>query len=286
VQPTFLHPNVKAFHLSNAVQAARAAELAYNEPSSIENDVRTSLEFDRFEFFDVSETQCFVAANETTVLVSFRGTEAEKINDWITDTHIGLVDGPLGGKVHVGFYDALANVWLRVDQAVARFDPRHNKKLWVTGHSLGAALATLSVARWLDAGRDVACLHTFGQPRTGNETFARNFNFAFKPRAFRVVNHNDLVTRIPPRSLGYSHTGTFKYFTAEGELVDSIDWWYSFLESWKVLLDDVIGWATDGITDHSMTRYRKLLERQALAAPQDAADGLLKFLQPFHRHAG
>ena len=67
------------------------------------------------------------------------------------------------------------------------------------------------------------------------------------------------MTRIPPRALGYSHVGTFKYFTAAGELVDDINWWYGFMDSWKVLLDDVFKWASDGITDHSMTDYRKLL---------------------------
>jgi triacylglycerol lipase len=137
----------------------------------------------------------------------------------------------------------------------------------------------------LDAGRAVSRLYTFGQPRTGDSTFARNFNFAFKPNAFRIVNNNDLVTRIPPRSLGYRHVGTFKYFTETGELVDSIEWWNGFLESWKVLLEDVVEWATDGVHDHSMTGYRELIERQFQMHPADARSGLGRFLRQFHRRA-
>jgi triacylglycerol lipase len=285
VPPVLFHPNVTSFHIPNAMQAARAAELVYEEPSAIETSIRSSLKLDHFEFFDVSETQCFVGADKNTVLVSFRGTESDKLTDWITDSHIELVEGPLGGKVHAGFYDALAHVWQQVDRISASFDPQQNKSLWVTGHSLGAALATLSVARWLDAGRMVSGLYTFGQPRTGDTMFARNFNFAFKANTFRIVNNNDLVTRIPPRSLDYSHVGTFKYFTEEGELVENISWWYDFLESWKVLLDDVVGWASDGINDHSMAGYRDLIEQHLQAQRADSRSGFIRFLQQIHRRA-
>ena len=50
-------------------------------------------------------------------------------------------------------------------------------------------------------------LYTFGQPRLGEKTFARNLNLEFQPRTFRFVKNNDVVTRVPIRAMGYRHVG-------------------------------------------------------------------------------
>lgn len=87
---------------------------------------------------------------------------------------------------------------------------------------MGAALATLAAAYLRDAGRHpddpkdkpVNGLYTFGCPRAGNRDFERAFNQDSGARAFRFVNNNDIVTRVPPRELDYSHVGKFLYFSA------------------------------------------------------------------------
>ena len=117
------------------------------------------------------------------------------------------------------------------------------------------------------------------EPRTGDEPFARNFNFAFKPYAHRIVNHNDLITRVPPRAFGYSHTGTFKYFTEQGELVDNIDWWQRFLDSWQGAYDDFFDWAGDGVRDYNMTQYRQLIDSTSRALSRNWNGQWLKFVR-------
>jgi triacylglycerol lipase len=162
-----------------------------------------------------------------------------------------------------------------------------NKPVFLTGHSLGAALATLAVARWHDIGRRVNAVYTFGQPRTGDHTFARHFNFAFMPTTFRIVNHNDLVTRISPRSFGYSHLGTFKYLTIDGQLVDDIQWWQKFLDGRQVAIDNVFHWARDGIGDHRICQYRSLLESQIRTSKAvDLRANLRRFLRTANRLSG
>lgn len=282
-----LIPHVTTFDIGNAIALARASELSYQEPALIEATTLREWGYSRFQFVDVGGTQVFLAADDDCVLICFRGTEVNEIEDWITDTRMELVDGPMQGKVHSGFYDALSKVWQLVDESLRKLDPRGNKRVFLTGHSLGAALAALAAARWHDEGRQVNAIYTFGQPRTGDHAFARNFNFAFMPRTFRLVNHNDLVTRMPPRSFGYSHLGTFKYITSEGQLADDIQWWRRFLDSFQVGVENVFQWARDGVEDHRIGQYRSFLESQILPTPAvDLKANLHRFLRRANKLTG
>jgi triacylglycerol lipase len=236
-----------------------AAELVYEEAPMIEAVVLGRWGFDRVVYMNEDDTQAFVATSDQATIVSFRGTEPQSLADWLTDAHSSLVPGPFGGRVHAGFYWSLGEVWKYVNDCVADFDDGQCKPVWVTGHSLGGALAALAVARWLAAGRAVQGMYTFGQPRSGDDEFARNFNFAFRPHAFRFVNNNDLVTRVPPRSLGYSHLGTFKYFLEDGQFAEGIGWWRRFLDGWRGRIESLMAGQLDGVDDHSMIHYRSRL---------------------------
>ena len=82
-------------------------------------------------------------------------------------------------------------------------------RLYVTGHSLGGALATLFTAVRLyvhnDADESLGAVFTFGQPRVGNSKFARYMEQILCPRHcqghekkyFRVVFGSDIVPRVP-----------------------------------------------------------------------------------------
>ena len=83
----------------------------------------------------------------------------------------------------------------------------------VTGHSLGAAVATLVLYEAVGSGyintNDIEpVLVTYGQPRTGNQKFVIDFNTKIK-NVFRVVRYGDIVTNLPKSvlSAGYSHLG-------------------------------------------------------------------------------
>jgi triacylglycerol lipase len=247
------------FDLATALHLASAAELIYADPGIVERTAIGAWDYAHFRFIDVDTSQCFVAADAQTILVCFRGTEGNCVEDWIANVGLDLIGGPLEGRVHKGFYDALSCIWHLLDREIERLQSTGKRKLWVTGHSLGAALASLAVARWCEAGRPVAGLYTFGQPRTGDQTFARNFDFLFRPHVFRIVNDRDVVTRVPPRVLGYQHLGTFIYFTDSGSLSDDIDWWRRFLNGWHGTVEKVLDWGREGVEDHRMFHYRQKL---------------------------
>jgi len=247
------------FDLGVAHLLAQASQLAYEDHQTVRRRAR-ELGFPHVSFCDVDDTQSFVCANRETTVVAFRGTEADQLKDWTVDVDFDLVDGPLGGKVHVGFYDALSNVWRMVDDQVRTVCNDQTKYLWVTGHSLGAAMAALAVARWHECGRPVTGLYVFGQPRVGDRTFSINFDFDFKMATFRFVNRYDIVTRIPPRYLGYRHIGSFKYFNEDGQLVDDILWWRKFLSRWHGTIETVFDWCRHGVGDHGMSEYLRHVE--------------------------
>ena len=252
----FVHDTTN-FNLKNAYSLVQASELAYKQ----EEEIRSTVEnwgFSKFRFISAKDgTQCFIMSNDNIIVVAFRGTEA--IEDWLTNINLDLTEGPFEGNVHQGFYTALSNVWTKIERTIAAFRENKPKSLWFTGHSLGAALATLAVARLRDEDRPVDGLYTFGQPRTGDRQFARNFNFDFKPYNFRFVNNNDVVTRIPSRSHKYSHVGTLKYFTERGELVDDIGFWNRFLDRMHGRIEDILEWGSDGIKDHAISAYKELV---------------------------
>jgi triacylglycerol lipase len=250
-----------------------AAELAYESEATIERAVFDEWGFDHCRFIDSDDSQAFVAADREVIIVAFRGTEND-LTDWLTDADFNMVKGPLNGKVHEGFYDGLSQIWHSLHNEVIACDPQQRKSLWVTGHSLGAALAALAAARWYEWGRHVSGAYTFGQPRTGDATFRRNFNFAMKASTFRFVNDNDLVTRVPPRALGFSHLGTLKYFTDAGSLEGDASWWQMFLDRWTFHLEGLLDGALEAAQDHSMIVYRQLVEA-ALGTPM-----ILPFAQP------
>lgn len=125
----------------------------------------------------------------------FRGTE-QSIKDFVTDIEGGL--SRLDSKkidVHIGFARALDSVWDEIVVELAQLDV----PIYYTGHSLGAALATLASAR-----QAPRATYTFGSPRVGNQAFVDTL----APLAiYRIVDDQDIITTLPPEALGYRHVG-------------------------------------------------------------------------------
>jgi hypothetical protein len=165
--------------------------------------------------------QAFIAGSADRTLVAFRGTEPEDPSDLFTDARFILSDwcGPSGqrlGKVHEGFARSALDRQL-FGRIKAHLDtlPAAAPVL-LTGHSLGAALATL-MASWAPS----AQLYTYGSPRVGDAAFAQSVTNAV---AVRVVNCCDLATRVPPEAVfGYAHAGKLAYIDRTGRWLDSPD---------------------------------------------------------------
>jgi triacylglycerol lipase len=240
----------------NAYRLGQAALLSYQE-AEVVRATATSWGLTECSTFDLRDTQAFIAGNDDLLILAFRGTT--DLNDWLTDAGSLLVGG-LGGRVHDGFYTALSYVWRDIWDFIR--NSRRGRPLWVTGHSLGGALATLMVAKLrLEKDEPVNGLYTFGSPRAGDRDFARRFDVDFESQDFRYVNNADIVTRIPTRAMQFSHVGSFRFFDANGLQRDQVSWWDIVVNR----VDAEIRGLTEAqialIDDHQMTRYLANLER-------------------------
>ncbi|MBL7130891.1 MAG: lipase family protein [Candidatus Omnitrophica bacterium] len=250
--------NTTRFSLVNALQLAKASALVYKNWSTVARQLKQSWGFPKYKFFDIRDTEAFVAVRKNIIILAFRGTQTK--TDWQTDFNIKLVKSK-AGRVHRGFKNALSYVWKDIKHTIRLFQ-NARQTLWVTGHSLGGALATLAVDRLTDEGFDIHGLYTFGQPRVGDRVFARRFNRKIKHHAFRFVNDEDIVTRVPPRAFGYRHIGTVRYFDYKGTLHKDNIGWKRFLSYSESATARSLGRYRElkhqypnGIADHSMNAY-------------------------------
>lgn len=208
--------NASSYSRPNALFLGEAANAAYQTASGMKDWAQQAgftacTPFAAATTFVVSGTiEGFVASSDSTLLVSFRGTDPT-VGDWTEDFRARPVSaGKVPGLVHEGFKDALQVVW---DQILPLLNARGSRNLWITGHSLGGAISIACAARThFELNIPITGVYTYGQPRYGNEEFAHAYHDALGAVTFRHVNQPDIVPRVPPFSLGFRHCGAENLF--------------------------------------------------------------------------
>ncbi len=237
-------PQIKQFSLANAYWCARAALLVYQSETEILGDLKTTWGMSRCVYINnvEADTQGFVACDEKRVILAFRGTQT--IEDWLTDIKVRRVAGPFGG-VHRGFKQALDAVWDEVISVLSDMESSR-KVLWICGHSLGAALATLAAAYLSDTDNEINGVYTFGSPRVGDRDFVDAYDARLKRQTNRFISDEDIVTRVPPRAVGYEHVGVARFFDCQGTLHNGVEFWRRWMSR------------SEGVAVRSLERYREL----------------------------
>lgn len=298
----------------------REANLKYLE------DSLQDLQFSLIKTFSVNipliaDTQAFIAklsadGRPPFLVLAFRGTEPKKAADIKADLDasahtLGYLGGPGASrfysaddrsltaaetalpkvKVHPGFWKAFKAVESELLNLLSQ-DELAQLPLYITGHSLGGALAVVATYS-LPSDRIAAC-YTYGGPRVGNLQFGQRI----KPPVYRVVNASDLVPRVPPgvavdvltvllraipaipyldkvadfleRFRGYRHYGDMRYLNDAESAEDSenrpnfpdllvlsnppqISRWYWLWKRW------VQTWGRAAMSDHSIDIYEQKL---------------------------
>jgi hypothetical protein len=228
-------PGATAFNLVNAGWMADFALLAYGDENFINDKFNrsglTAAGF-KLKFFSRQTTQCFVAHNEEFAVLSFRGTEIDNFMgafaDWVRNFDFNPVDDVSGGRVHRGFAQNTAAVWNDSDQNglkdyLSQVLGSGKRTLWITGHSLGAALATLAAERAVrEGGFSVNGVYTFGSPFTGDASFKEHYGAQnLQSRTYRFVNSLDVVRSLPPDD-EYRHVGQLKFIDASGHVHEEL----------------------------------------------------------------
>ncbi|KHN86314.1 Lipase -like protein [Toxocara canis] len=146
------------------------------------------------------------------IVISFRGTDGfvQLVNQGLTTIFSPEIDLQGAGKINKYFYDAFLCLWtagLKNDLlAVIKKNPSYD--LWITGYSLGGAMASIASTIIVRDGiykAEKVKLVTFGQPRTGDHEYALTHNKLLY-YTYRVIHQNDIVPHIPPKNFkGYYH---------------------------------------------------------------------------------
>jgi len=186
-------------------------------------DVPFSERYTVSELLDTNEadppeghTQLFYAISAAQVLVGWRGTETDGIDDLITDLSFRPVQSPPAascepsvpcpdlttqGRVHLGFRNGFEVARKIYERELMDIIPEavQTRQLFICGHSLGGALGLIHAASLKEF---KPLLHTYGMPRTFTLRAAQSLSGLLH---FRHVNDSDLIARVPPEADLDSH---------------------------------------------------------------------------------
>jgi hypothetical protein len=220
---------------------AQCSWLAYDSKPNIAKYLSMA-GFDRVYYFDMRGTQGFLTLHpgggKRFAILAFRGTEKDYV-DILTDIIIlrrklpDLEDKESGEGpffAHAGFSQAFQAVWGSalpdvvknhiteaewigppgISNLIQEKICRRQIPLFVTGHSLGGAIATLAAYHAYTHHPHI-CLYTFGSPRVANGPLGEKIGSVLRGRSYRCVHGLDVVARVPPL-LDYTHVHQLVYF--------------------------------------------------------------------------
>lgn len=196
----------------------------------------------------ICSTAFLIQSRDGRVLViCYRGTTATSLINWLTDFDvypqkipIAFNDAPKTFDVHGGFYRNVRATRYEIINTVRRAlegqsikggdkpasMPHSLEALYVTGHSLGAAMASMMAVMLTTEGayRPIAeklrAVYTFGQPMIGTPELAQacNADEFLRERVIRYIYGNDTGPQLPPTASGeFAHFGQEYQYRTRGE---------------------------------------------------------------------
>lgn len=204
-----------AFRYAKALELARFSSLVMRPPEAIQAELNgTPRVFAGWFEHAGNGTQAALIGCGSYNVLAFRATEVNPDNlcetwrDVKTDLmfrreHLGDV------SLHRGFLSRYLSVRGDILEAARRF---HKTPLFITGHSLGGALA--KIASIDIKPKNIAAVYTFGAPRVGNQRIDESIGVPL----YQTIHAADLVPRLPLLMLGYRRAGDVRYIDRGGRI--------------------------------------------------------------------
>lgn len=260
-QPLFTWPNARA-----CVERCAAA---YTQTSrSIQDDLGLN---GRVVTNAATDTEALIINEGDCLSVAFRGSQC--LRDWIQDFKCAHEHPRKGltwsdsyeveAEVHHGFFDDVESISADLLQVIGNIQHstlNSQRPIFLTGHSKGAAEATLFALELKRQKCNIAGIYLFGCPRVGNRSFRNIYDSTLYEETFRVVNENDIVPRVPGVLMGYKHVGQEMFLPVGGG-------WCENPSLFTKLFSDALGlWGayrheTDVLlADHALGAYQQRIE--------------------------
>lgn len=189
------------------IPLAKMADIAYSKPEAAEKQYQAMGFSTAIPIDSPLHTQVgYVVGGDDVVVLAFRGSDDTE--DWILNINQYIHQGDDGG-MHAGFATCYSTLRQEIVAAIRAANPQP-KHIWITGHSLGGAVALIcayDLERYHDMKIDG--LFTFGQPMVGRQQFASYLQNNLGDRYVHFVNELDGVPRLPA---GFSHCGRLIWF--------------------------------------------------------------------------
>ncbi|MGO9944580.1 MAG: lipase family protein [Rhodoblastus sp.] len=280
-----------AYSDRTAALMARLAEFAYDDETAQEGASNAPAAISQYGFRQITwfhngytDGWAYIAEGDEMIVLAFRGTQSKQ--NWDTNFHALLVhpdhtDPAL--RVHSGFYRAFSllskgqkiselGVTENITEGISSYLHRiisttaQGKPIYITGHSLGGALAQIAAAVY---GTDqFAACYTFGSPRVGNTYF----DLWVKTPSYRVLNNADIVPQVPLPII-YRHSGDPRYLPAT-VLNEPFRFSPNIFQRAAQLISGIFKLLTPphsilGIADHNIGQYVRKLARVAETRTQN-----------------
>ena len=209
------------------------------------------------EFIDHKGSQAYFLKNKDDMIFVCRGTEPTEFKDIAADLNaLPTKSATNTGLVHKGFKKSADNVFPALEPLINKYGK--SRSIYVTGHSLGAAMATLVAYRIerTESMPNVEGLFTYGSPRVGLRKYIKSITNSGIIH-YRFVNNNDAVTKVPP--FPYWHFDDLTYINHYGQVREWSMWQRvkdRFRGMWQGIKNREF---FDSFRDHSITKYREHL---------------------------
>ena len=220
----------KTLDISRAMRCANAAKLAYSEAETLkETSEQLDLNGCDLALIEKRNHAAVVVDCDRFSIFAFRGTELDDLEVLLTDASIRPVAISFG-EVHQGFWEGSQ---LFVEELHQFHANKRNRTLYLTGHSMGGAMACLA-AVILDSALDG--VYTFAQPPTGTREFGDQYIARFGSSYHRIINVLDDVPKVPIPFVNASRAirpmGSAIELYRNGEMRSGPSLWLTIMDRW------------------------------------------------------
>ena len=159
------------------------------------------------------DNYCLIKNKEKYIDVCFKSTST--IREVSQNLNTNLISPNTNNKFgHVYNYDSLCkvhrgylNAWYKIRHLLTNYlsDQPQNKRIRLTGHSMGGAVSIIAGFDLKLSGYNISEITTFGTPKVGNRRFTNNFNILLRHKTTQFQMVFDPIILFP--IFWYSHVG-------------------------------------------------------------------------------